>query len=217
MTATTKPALKKITIAQYEKEVAGSKYPDLFVLNISKPFGNVCLNVQGETGKLEAIMLEATRLPTNITTEVPYDSILRSSEFRRMIQRGRLTIVSNESVMAYMAANKHARDEYESRYGSKWTDVYGNEAINDVDEDIIEDDSVADDSTIMQNEVDYPQADQILLLEKEDVSRAHAQLNSVGLDLEIGELEYILNNCTSNDLKDLAAEVITDLKAELEA
>lgn len=219
---TKKTPLLRITPQRYEETYGKDTVAELFVINTtSKPFGNVCINVIGETGKSEAIFIPNTRLPIDITTEVHASVILRSAEFRRMIKTGKLAIVSNESVMKYMASNPHARTEYAERFKAEWFDIYGDSdeldgddsSSNELDVDDLYDGG-SNESATGQNEVTYPQAEQILLLEKEAESRAVSNLNSIGLDLSIAELQYILNNCTTNSVKDLTSELIQDLSED---
>lgn len=94
--------LKHITISQAEKEESSS----LWALNTShlvvKDRGIVNISIAEGNGNSTVVRLPVTRIPIDLSTQATKSAIIQSPNFRRMITRGIVQLVSSESAESYM-------------------------------------------------------------------------------------------------------------------
>ena len=94
-----KVALDRLTIAQAEK-VEGSS---IFVLNKSNPKGNVNFVVTDMAQQKISVQVPVTFVPVDLSMFATKEDVLRNPNFRRLIARNFLHIVTSESAEEFLA------------------------------------------------------------------------------------------------------------------
>lgn len=212
--------LQRLTLQQYELQTKNSVSSALYVINetgkqVGKPRGEVLLNVRGENNALVCAAIQDTFIPIDLTQYAARRNLLESTEFKQLLSRRRLSIVSSDSVDAYFQSSERARNEYKRIYGIDF------EATESFDVDADEIDNAESDAefeaavdTAAMN-VEFPEAEEVLvLLSNDEEDRAYDLLNSRGYDLQIEALSYIDRQTSSTRIKELIAEILEDLSEE---
>lgn len=210
--------LQRLTIQQYEQKTKHSVSSSLFVINETgrqsgKPRGEVLLNVRGENNSPVCAVVQDTFIPIDLTQYAARRNLLESTEFKQLLSRRRISIVSGDSVDKYFTSSERARTEYKRIYGIDYemADDYDLEGT-EIDEDSDEFDSEIDVAVL---DVKFPEAEEVLmLLNKDEEDRAYDLLNSRGYDMNINALTYIDKQTTSTRIKELVAEILEDLEED---
>ncbi len=210
--------LQRLTLQQYEHATKTSVSSPLFVINetgrqTGKPRGEVLLNVRGENNSLVCAVVQDTFIPIDLTQFAARRNLLESTEFKQLLSRRRISIVSGSSVDEYFQSSERARTEYRRIYGidfdlSEDFDIEG----DDLEDNSSEFDPAFDPAAL---DVQFPEAEEVLmLLNKDEEDRAYDLLNSRGFDMQVEALSYIDKQTTSTRIKELVAEILEDLQDE---
>lgn len=210
--------LTRLTLQQYEKQTKDSVSSSLFVINetgrqTGKPRGEVLLNVRGENNSLVCAVVQDTFIPIDLTQFASRRNLLESTEFKQLLSRRRISIVSAESVDNYFHQSARARAEYQSIYGIEYeqTEDFDIEG-DDLDNDTTEFDPALDSAAL---DVQFPEAEEVLmLLSRDEEDRAYDLLNSRGFDMQVEALSYIDKQTTSTRIKELVAEILEEIQGE---
>ncbi|AQT28698.1 hypothetical protein YOLOSWAG_220 [Erwinia phage vB_EamM_Yoloswag] len=104
--------VKPITLNTYIDSYDISKAPSLFVVNRTNPLGDIAFNCINDMGQQTAVIIPATTIPIDLTTQVPADLLIRSSYFKRVLEKSRARIITTESAEAYIADSPRYQEEY---------------------------------------------------------------------------------------------------------
>lgn len=105
------PTVKTITLSEYNSQYTDPSDP-LYVINRSSQNADILLNAVGDNGRSIAIMLPYTFAPLDITVFAPRTGLVTSSEFRRVLTAGLISIVDNASAEKAML-HPHVKKEIE--------------------------------------------------------------------------------------------------------
>ncbi len=103
--------VQPITLATYNDKYGSDSVASLFVLNRTEPRGNVMFSAQNDMGQPATVVVPATFIPIDLTTQATKESLLKSTYFRRCLTMQQLVIIDNESAERYLSTNKLAQSE----------------------------------------------------------------------------------------------------------
>jgi hypothetical protein len=186
-----------LTLAEIVKD---KENPSVFILNTSKPRGNITFEVADGMGGKIGIKIPATWVPIDITTQAPKESILSNPQFRKLLASQFLAVPSESHMAAIQRKEGYAKEVAKAYNASEQvaTELLGasSEARN-----VIESENV---SGFVLN-----------LVNSTDIDESEA-LNSVNLQADtmtLEDLNYLVNNSKHGKVKQAAAELIAALKA----
>lgn len=107
-----KSTVSKITLNAYNDRYGDNPVAPLYVLNSTKPKGNVAFNCVNDVGQPVGVMVPSTFIPVDLTEQITRDSLLKSTNFRRALSKGQLVILTNESAEDYLRTNSVAKREF---------------------------------------------------------------------------------------------------------
>lgn len=102
-------ALSVLTINAAERMEDSS----VFVLNMTKPKGNVNFTVSDGTSKRIAVKVVCTFIPIDLTTQATKTSLMQSPEFRSLVTRGYLRLVDPEESRQFIESSPEAKEEHQ--------------------------------------------------------------------------------------------------------
>lgn len=106
-----------ITLNNYLENTDLTKAPSLFVINRTAQsdtaLGNISFNCLNDLGQHTSVTIPATAIPIDLTTQVPAENLVRSSYFRRILEKGQAKIISTASAEEYIASSPRYQDEYD--------------------------------------------------------------------------------------------------------
>lgn len=210
--------LKKISLQTYEKNSKGLASAPLFLLNTTgqnksagRPKGDILLAVTLPTGKTEQVFISSVVFPVEVTQFAPRAAWLECSDFKKLLAKGHLAIIDEESAESFMAASKIARDQYLKTYGIEW--------VSSKDDVLVESDEDESNEMYAESELEsgladiidtLPTAHEVLSLELE--GKEEAALNVIdnrGTDSEPEDIKYIAENSNSSKIKERATEFLS--------
>lgn len=103
--------IKPITLSQYNTDHGADTAAPLYVLNRSKPVGQIAFNCQNDLGVTVPVLIPATFIPIDLTTMAPRENIVKSATFRRILTLKQLVIVRPEDAEKYLESPL-ARSEF---------------------------------------------------------------------------------------------------------
>jgi len=83
----------------------------LYVMNRTKPAGNINLTVQGEDGTMQSIVIPKTFVPIDMTMFAPRKSLLTNRHFRQLCQLGEIAIAHPDDAETAIQASPKAKQE----------------------------------------------------------------------------------------------------------
>lgn len=106
--------VKPITLAAYNERYANDAVAPLYVLNRTNPRGNVAFSAQNDLGQPVPVLVPATFIPIDLTTQATKESLLKSTYFRRALTTGQVVILENASAEHYLRTNAMAKKEMQN-------------------------------------------------------------------------------------------------------
>lgn len=190
-----------MTLDQCAQHKSGSVY----ILNLTKPAGQVMMEVHDGLGGKDVMVLAPTWIPIDVTMFSTKEAILKSPKFREYVMAGLLAIIDPKEAEAILK-RPDAASEQERVYktASKVSHVdIGPNNTSGIPEDLS---ALADDEL-------HPMV--LNLLEEPDgVDDGHALSMVRGRvgDLNLRDLQALANRCTYPSVKSFAAEAVLSHK-----
>lgn len=103
--------VKPITLNTYNDRYGDNSVAPMYVVNRTEPRGNVAFTAQNDMGQPVAVVVPATFIPIDLTTQATKESLLKSTHFRRALNMGQLVIIETDSAESYLQNNKLAQSE----------------------------------------------------------------------------------------------------------
>lgn len=110
-TTKTTSRVQPITLNAYNDKYGDDSVASLYVVNRTEPRGNVMFSAQNDMGQPVSVVIPATFIPVDLTTQATKDSLMKSTYFRRALNLRQLVIIDNESAEDYLRNNKLAQAE----------------------------------------------------------------------------------------------------------
>ena len=83
----------------------------LYVMNRTKPAGNINLTVLGEDGTQQSIVIPKTFVPIDMTLFAPRSNLLKNKHFRQLCQLGEIAIAHPDDAEAAIQNSPKAKQE----------------------------------------------------------------------------------------------------------
>lgn len=143
--------LKPITLEQYSKQTADNEVAPLFILNNAYDNSNnektqiaLHFGVKSESGVITSISVPATWIPIDLTARVHRNLIINDPNFRDLMQKGHLRIVSatvtdEERERGFIGAQDTYKDP---SVQEEFNDLFGSDYMNSGDGTQVEEESV---------------------------------------------------------------------------
>lgn len=96
-------------------DIEASKSSSIWVLNKSNPKGNVTISVPNGMGNIETVIMPATWIPMDLTTQSTKQSLTASPVFRRMLTLGMLQVITEEEAQTLLSPAE-AQEEMQRIY-----------------------------------------------------------------------------------------------------
>ncbi|QQO90374.1 hypothetical protein pEaSNUABM5_00232 [Erwinia phage pEa_SNUABM_5] len=217
--------VKPITLRQYMDDTDLSKAPSLFVINrtstVEESLGNISFSCLNDMGQQSSVTIHATGIPLDLTSQVPAENLVRSSHFRRILEKGQARIVTTESALTYIKESPVYQEEYDRVYNiqrAEDADFNGRGSRSESDEEIDLDGGLGSrrKKPIMEGE-DYSSNMFVnaFIHHCNDDSYTDKMLSSEflskGMALPRRELEILMKNVNRQEIRDLVVQVIEDL------
>jgi hypothetical protein len=172
--------------------------PSLHVINSSNPKGNITFEVADGMGGKTSILLPATWVDVDLTTQSPKESILTNPQFRKFVAAGFIKLCSSSYVKSLSAKEGYAKEQ---------TKVYNAAAA--AEEGFKGEVNKGADTAIKGEKVS---GFVLNLVNSESVEESEA-VNSVRMQedtLTKEDLSYLVNECKFAKVKALAAEILNE-------
>lgn len=106
-----------ITLNAYLDQTDMTKAPSLYVINRTSysndALGNISFNCLNDLAQHTSVTIPATAIPIDLTTQVPAENLVKSSHFRRLLEKGQAKIISTASALAYIEESPRYQEEYD--------------------------------------------------------------------------------------------------------
>lgn len=103
--------VKPITMNRYNDLYGSDPVAPMYVANRTEPRGNVAFSAQNDLGQPVAVLVPATFIPVDLTTQATKESLLKSTYFRRALTQGQVVIIETESAEHYLRTSAIAKSE----------------------------------------------------------------------------------------------------------
>jgi hypothetical protein len=195
--------LKLLTVQDAERALRDGDTM-LYVLNTSNPRGNINMTIDGANGSRQTITIPITDIPVDLSVQSVKRFILESPEFRRTYARGFIKIVDSNEAESLFANDEKARQRQAKLYNS--IDMSGS-----TDVEIMQ----AQDNKEAINKMPATQLDpfivNLVIRSNNGDEEADTLIQELGARvdlLSLNDLQYIVSNSQSSELKETAAEYI---------
>lgn len=193
------------------RELLNSDDSSLFVVNNTKPAGELLMNIPSAKGRDQTLKIPVTWVPFDLTTQVRREDILDSPDFRKGISAGYVIAVSTESADKLFENDDGARTELQRILGrGDMAELMVNRksaklpTSSDIKNKIGQVSGAAVNSTVtpkvLQTITRANAEDETKLSPNEAISVLR------GTDLKESDLQYIVQNASAEQLKDWAAK-----------
>lgn len=190
-----KVALARQTVAEAEK----AESSQLYVLNKSNPKGNVNFVVVDEAQQKISVQVPVTYIPVDLTTFATKKDVLRNPNFRRLIARGFLHIVSTDSAEEFLQEPRAQKEH--NRIFDVLQDDNGLDAFQPpVEQSVNASAPEAPVSQFVQNLV--------LRAASEDVDALITELENKLDTLNTADIEYLQRNTSNQELRQWCSEAL---------
>lgn len=212
--------LKYLTISQSERAEDSS----LYVINRTKPRGNINLVVGNNYGTRDAVRIPISRVPLDLTTQAVKANILQSPEFRRSVAKGSIMIISTDSAEELFAEDPAAQKEREELFDSIQTTGVSVEESQEAPEMTLADQvaletggEIASESSSVQiepffvNLVMRAQPESLESNSGDTLDGIIQEMNSRADMLDEPTLNYIISNCQQPAMAEAASLLLQEL------
>lgn len=199
-----KVKLERQNVAQAEKADSSQ----IFVLNKSNPRGNVNFVVVDSGQQKISVQVPVTFIPVDLSTFATKQDVLRNPNFRRLVARGFIHIISSDS------AEKFLEDPRAEREYNRIFDVLSED--NDLSFQAPVEESV--NAAPPESKTDVSQFVQNILLRasEEAVDDLIVELETKLDTMSTADVQYLMDNTSSADLKTWCVEAMEALEPDAE-
>lgn len=194
-----KVKLERQTVNQAEKADSSQ----LFVLNKSNPRGNVNFVVVDNGQQKISVQVPVTFVPIDLSVFATKEDVLRNPNFRRLVARGFLHIVSTDS------AEEFLQDERAQKEHNRIFDVLQDD--NDLDFNAPVEEQVNAAPPKAEDQVSQFVQNILLRAADENVSDLITELEAKLDTMSTSDVQYLMDNTSSADLKSWCAEAMDAL------
>ena len=195
-----KVKLQRQTLPQAEK----SDSSHLYVLNKSNPRGNVNFVVTDSGQQKISVQVPVTFIPMDLTTFASKEDVLRSPYFRRLLARGFLHIISEDSAEEFLQ-DPRAEKEHNRIFEVLQED-------NDLEFQAPLSESVQAAPPKSETEVSQFVQNILLRTSEENMADLINELEAKLDTMTVPEVKYIMDNTSSAELKTWCAEAMEVLE-----
>jgi len=186
---------------------------ELYVMNLTKPAGNINLTVKGEDDTMQSIVIPKTFVPIDMTMFAPRKNLLLNKHFRQLQQLGQIAIAHPEDALTAIQASPKAQQEIQRVLHMN---AVGNEAVAPAMLEMRTDIAPAQQPSQapIENEESYqpsPFAAGIVNragLEGEDMADLMGDIEMRRDELSLDDMNYIANNVEDVALKQFIADLL---------
>lgn len=196
-----------ITIAAAEKLKDESR---LFVLNRAE--GNINFNVTDTAGDRKVITLPMTFCPVDLSNFAERPSILRNSDFRRLVAKQAIVLVDNDEATDFITNDPTGKSETNRIYD---VIVEGNDPVLGYNDGNASDAELAEKMGLQYHD---PFIHNLVLRSAGDEDGADliSEIESRSHLLKPEDLEFVANHSKNQDLKAWAASEVEEARLEEE-
>lgn len=191
-----KVKLDRQNVAQAEKADSSQ----LFVLNKSNPRGNVNFVVVDAAQQKISVQVPVTFIPVDLSIFATKNDILRNPNFRRLIARGFVHIVSTDS------AEEFLQDPRAQKEHNRIFDVLNED--NDLDFQAPVEESVNAAPPESKTEVSQFVQNILLRVAEEDTDDLITELETKLDTMSAADVQYLMDNTSSAALKEWCVEAL---------
>lgn len=181
-----------------QEVIKDKENPSLHVVNSSSPKGNITFEVADGMGGKTSILLPATWVDVDLTTQSPKDSILSNPQFRKFVAAGFIKVCSPSYIKSLSMKEGYSKEQAK---------VY-NAAVS-AGEGFKGDTNKGAETAIKGENV----SGFVLNLVNSDNVEESEAVNSVRMQedtLTKEDLTYLVNECKFAKVKTLAAEILNE-------
>jgi hypothetical protein len=186
---------------------------ELYVMNRTKPAGNINLTIKGEDDTMQSIVIPKTFVPIDMTMFAPRKNLLLNKHFRQLQQLGQIAIAHPEDAAAAIQASPKAQAEIQRvmQMNASGNETFVPEML-EMRTDIAP--ALPPAQAPMENEETYqpsPFAAGIVNragLEGEDMADLMGDIEMRRDELSIDDMNYIANNVEDVTLKTFIADLL---------
>uniref|UniRef100_A0AB39CE64 Uncharacterized protein n=1 Tax=Pseudomonas phage HRDY3 TaxID=3236930 RepID=A0AB39CE64_9VIRU len=184
----------------------------LYVMNRTKPAGNINLTVKGDDETLQSIVIPKTFVPIDMTLFAPRKNLLLNKHFRQLCQLGEIAIAHPDDAEAAIQASPKAKQEIQRVLQMNASDKESNvPEMLEMRTDIA---PPVSPQAPVQNEESYNPTPFVAgivnraLNEGEDMADLMDDISMRRDELNFDDLNYIANNVEDVTLKQFIADLL---------
>jgi hypothetical protein len=184
----------------------------LYVMNRTKPAGNINLTVLGEDGTQQSIVIPKTFVPIDMTLFAPRSNLLKNKHFRQLCQLGEIAIAHPDDAEAAIQNSPKAKQEIQRVLTmNAGSDSSAMPEMLEMRTDVA---PPVQQQAPIHNEESYSPTPFVAgivnraLLEGEDMADLMDDISMRGDELTFDDLTYIANNVEDQTLKMFIADMI---------
>lgn len=205
---TTKVLMRPLTVTEALKR----DDLQLFVMNMTKPAGNINITVKGEDDTMQSIVIPKTFAPIDMSLFAPRENLLKNRQFRQLCQLGSIAIAHPEDALGAIQNSPKAQKEIQ-----RVLDMNADGSAPMAAPEMLE--MRADVAPrVQQSKVLTPQEYQPqpfvagivnrALLDGEDMADLMDDIQTRRDELSLDDLAYIANSVEDSNLKQFIADLI---------
>lgn len=191
-----KVKLERQNVAQAEKADSSQ----IYVLNKSNPRGNVNFVVVDSGQQKISVQVPVTFIPVDLSTFATKEDVLRNPNFRRLVARGFVHIISSESAEEFLQ-DPRAQKEYERIFDVLQED-------NDLSFQAPVEESVNAAPPKANEDVSQFVQNILLRAAEENVDDLIVELETKLDTMNKKDVQYLMDNTSSSDLKAWCVEAM---------
>lgn len=205
-------SVRKITLNRYNELTKDNPVAPLYVVNVGKPRGMVAFNLTDDVGSPVAVVVPATFIPIDLTEQVTRESLLRSTQFRRLLSRDFLAIVREDSAEEYLQSSL-AKTEIKRLRKLNIASI-GESSADEQEEEEIELDGRQSAKQIFESDANSKEDAFVIMFladcDNPEVSDEdlESQFLSTGLDLPQEHLQRLAESVTRSNVRDLILQAM---------
>lgn len=199
--------LTPIELSTYLQEYGNDPSAGLWVINRTKPRGNLGFSCIGELNRPQSVFVPCTFIPIDLTTMLPRKHLLESASFRRQLQRNSIAIVDNKEVAALFASSKLAQEEH-----ARINKIFGGVSDHDFNTETYDVEAEAGASRSLSAAGSEFSAEVISRSQEGEDAESLVDLIMNRADqLTKADMMQIINGVSDSRLKEKCAEIMTEL------
>lgn len=210
--------VKAITLSTYNSNYAEDPAAPLYVVNTSD--GRLTMNILNDQNRPDTVIIPLSHAPIDITAIVPRANCLTNTTFKKYINRKFLAVVDNKSVEEALKTDAELRAEYErvNNGGAELDlgeiDLGAQGAANQKEKAQLPDNV----QQVSNSKLDAILMDCKIAEGMKDKSARTAKIKEIQTvfkrssnQFSIQDLEQFINVCNTQELSDMAIELLEEL------